>query len=50
MLVEGLRSAPKSNLVVAFHSPAQSVSCYVQRRAVVHRKATIKVLDLGEFF
>jgi hypothetical protein len=49
MLVEGLQSVPKSKLVSAFHCQAQSVTCYVQRRAVVHRKATIEVLGLGEF-
>jgi hypothetical protein len=49
MLVEGLRSAPKSNLAFAFHSQAQSMTCYVQRHAVVHRKDTIEVLELGEF-
>jgi hypothetical protein len=49
MLVKGLRSTPKSKLVYAFHSPTQSVSCYVQHGAVVHRKATIEVLKLEEF-
>jgi hypothetical protein len=49
MLVEGLQSALKRKLVSAFHSQAQSVTCYVQHRAIVHRKATIEVLGIGEF-
>jgi hypothetical protein len=49
MLVECLQPAPKSKFISAFHSQAQSVTCYVQRCAVVHRKATIEVLELGEF-
>jgi hypothetical protein len=49
MLVEGLRSTPKSKLISAFHRQAQNVTSYVQRRAVVHSKATIEVLELGEF-
>jgi hypothetical protein len=49
MLIEGLRSAPKSKLVSAFHSPAESVPCHVHCCAVVHRNATIKVLRLEEF-
>jgi hypothetical protein len=49
MLVEGLQSAPKSKLVSAFQSQAQSVTCYVQHHAVVHHKANMEVLELGEF-
>jgi hypothetical protein len=45
MLVEGLQDAPKSKLVSAFHSQAQSVTCYVQCCAGVHCKATIKDLS-----
>jgi hypothetical protein len=49
MLVGGLCPASKSKLVSAFHSPAQSMPCYVWRCAAVSRKAAIKVLGLGEF-
>jgi hypothetical protein len=49
MLVGGLRHASKSKLVSAFHSSAQSMPCYVRRRAATYRKATIKVLRLEEF-
>jgi hypothetical protein len=49
MLVECLQPTQKSKLVSAFHSQAQSVTCYVQRRVVVHHKATIEFLELGEF-
>jgi hypothetical protein len=49
MLIEGSQHAPKSKLVSAFHSQAQSVTCYVQHRVIVHRKATIEVLKLEEF-
>jgi hypothetical protein len=48
VLVGGWRPAPKSKLVSAFQSPAQSMPCYVRRRTTVCRKAIIKVLVLGE--
>jgi hypothetical protein len=49
MLVKGLQDALKSKLVSPFHSQTQSVTYYLQRRAGVHRKATIEDLELGEF-
>jgi hypothetical protein len=48
VLVKGWRPVSKSKLVSAFHSPAQSMPHYVQRRTAVPRKAAIKVLALGE--
>ena len=49
MLVEGLQSAPKSKLASAFHSQAQSVTCYAQRHAGIHLEVAIEDLKLEEF-
>jgi hypothetical protein len=49
MLVEGMQSTLKSKLVSAYHSLAQSVTCYVKSRAVIHRRVNIEVLKLEEF-
>ena len=49
MLVEGLRYTLKSKLVSAFHSQAQSVTCYAQRRAGVRLEVVIGGLKLEEF-
>jgi hypothetical protein len=49
MLIESLQDAPKRKLMSAFHSQAQIMTCYAQRRVGVHHKAIIRGLKLEEF-